>query len=74
MGSAETRRRFRTGITVGIAAALLGGLTLTSCASRLRSNGEAELRLRETANLIDEVKIFGRTLNIEPTGFISETR
>jgi hypothetical protein len=69
----SARRRFRTGTTLGIAAILLGGLTLASCASALYSSGEAELRLRETAKLIDEVKIFGRTLNIEPTEALART-
>lgn len=73
MGSTEIRRRFRPGITAGIAAALLGGLFLSSCATSLGPSGEAALRLRETANLIDEVKSFGRTLNIEPTEALART-
>ena len=73
MGSPETGRRFRTGMTLAIAAALLGGLTLASCASRVGPSGEAGQQLRQTANLIDEVKIFGRTLNIEPTEALART-
>jgi hypothetical protein len=57
----------------GMAAALLGGALLSSCAGAFRPNGEGGSRLRETANLIDEVKAFGRSLGIEPTEALART-
>jgi len=73
MGLSEIRRRFRPETAAGVAAALLCALILSSCASGLRPGGQATLRLRETANLINEVKTFGRTLGIEPTEALART-
>jgi hypothetical protein len=49
------------------------GLVFVSCTAGHRLNGEAASRLRDTANLIDEVKVFGRTLGIEPTEALART-
>jgi hypothetical protein len=54
-----------TGFGIGLIAAL----TFTSCATVLRPDA----RLRETAGLVEEVKIFGRSLGIEPTPALSRT-
>jgi hypothetical protein len=48
-------------------------LSLSACALPARSNLPSEARLRETASLIEDVKSFGRTLGIEPTGALSRT-
>ena len=73
MGLSEIRGRFRPETAAGVAAALLCALILSSCTSGLRPGGQATLRLRETANLINEVKTFGRTLGIEPTEALART-
>ena len=57
----------------GAAATILGALFLSSCATGLWPSGEAALRLRKMANLIDDVKTFGRTLSIEPTEALART-
>ncbi len=57
----------------GLAATVLLAFSICSCAvARPLENGLAE-RLRETANLIEEVKAFGKTLGIEPTPALSQT-
>lgn len=48
-------------------------LSLSACALTARSNLPSEARLRETASLIEDVKSFGKTLGIEPTGALSRT-
>jgi hypothetical protein len=54
-----------------IAACLL--LNLAACSVGGRSDSPSDGRLRETASLIEEVKFFGKTLGIEPTGALSRT-
>jgi hypothetical protein len=48
-------------------------LNLAACAVVERPGRQSEQRLRETASLIEEVKAFGETLGIEPTGALSRT-
>ena len=48
-------------------------LSLNACGLTGRTDLKKEARLRETANLIEEVKAFGRLLGIEPTGALSRT-
>jgi hypothetical protein len=48
-------------------------LSLIGCAAVGRTGLQDEARLRETANLIEEVKAFGRTVGIEPTAALSRT-
>ena len=44
---------------------------LNACALVERPGSQSEQKLRETANLVEEVKAFGKTLGIEPTGALS---
>jgi hypothetical protein len=63
-----TRRSWlssRTDFAVGLIAALI----FTSCTAIVRPDA----RLRETAGLVEEVKVFGKTLGIEPTPALSRT-
>ena len=46
---------------------------LSACATLPPPDVDRTGRLRETANLIDEVKAFGKTLGIEPTPALSRT-
>jgi hypothetical protein len=46
-------------------------LSLNSCGVAVRTDLQSEARLLATASLIDEVKAFGKTLGIEPTGALS---
>jgi len=48
-------------------------LALNACALSARSGFQSDEGLRETADLIQEVKAFGRTLGIEPTDALSRT-
>ena len=48
-------------------------LSLNACGLAGRTDLKNEARLRETANLIEEVKAFGKMLGIEPTGALSRT-
>ncbi len=48
-------------------------LSLNACVAARRADQENDARLRETAGLIEEVKAFGKTLGIEPTGALSRT-
>ena len=48
-------------------------LSLNACAVVERPDSRSEERLRETASLIEDVKAFGKTLGIEPTGALSRT-
>jgi hypothetical protein len=48
-------------------------LSLNACGLARRADSQNEARLRETANLIEEVKAFGKMLGIEPTGALSRT-
>jgi hypothetical protein len=63
---------FRLRVQGGFVAASLI-LCLNSCGVAVRTDIQRETRLRETASLIDEVKAFGKTLGIEPTGALSRT-
>jgi hypothetical protein len=54
-----------TDVTSGLIAALI----FTSCTPILRPDA----RLRETAGLVEDVKVFGKTLGIEPTQALSRT-
>ncbi len=48
-------------------------LSLSACALRPPGDLPSEARLRETVSLIEDVKSFGKTLGIEPTGALSRT-
>lgn len=48
-------------------------LSLSACALPGAGDLPKDTRLRETASLIEDVKSFGRTLGIEPTGALSRT-
>jgi hypothetical protein len=48
-------------------------LNLNACAIGRRDDLQNEARLRETASLIEEVKVFGKMLGIEPTAALSRT-
>jgi hypothetical protein len=48
-------------------------LSLSACTAVERAAPQSEQRLRETASLIEEVKVFGKTLGIEPTEALSRT-
>jgi hypothetical protein len=61
----RSRLRSCTGFAIGFIAALI----FTSCTTILRQDS----RLRETASLVEEVKVFGKTLGIEPTPALSRT-
>jgi len=51
----------------------LAGVFLSACATIPPAGVDRTGRLRETANLIDDVKAFGKTLGIEPTPALSRT-
>jgi hypothetical protein len=65
MMTRRSRLRPWTDFVIGVIAALI----FTSCTPILRPDG----RLREIAGLVEEVKVFGRTLGIEPTSALSRT-
>lgn len=52
---------------------MLAGIFLSACAAIPPAGVDRSGRLRETANLIDEVKAFGKALGIEPTPALSRT-
>jgi hypothetical protein len=56
---------------VGVLIAVIGLLAASSCATVVTRDAAA--RLEETASVIDDVKLFGRTLGIEPTAALSRT-
>jgi hypothetical protein len=62
-------RRSRLSPWTGFAIGLIAPLIFTSCTAIVRPDA----RLRETAGLVEEVKVFGKTLGIEPTPALSRT-
>src|ERR671914_2999421 len=48
-------------------------LSLGACALPAPGDLPSDIKLRETASLIEDVKSFGKTLGIEPTGALSRT-
>jgi hypothetical protein len=48
-------------------------LSLGACALPAPGDLPSDIKLRETASLIEDVKSFGKTLGIEPTGALSKT-
>jgi hypothetical protein len=67
MGSTYWRHRARQLVLISAI------LSLAACALPAPGHLPSEVRLRETASLIEEVKSFGKTLGIEPTGALSRT-
>lgn len=62
-------RRSRLSSWTGFAIGLIAPLIFISCTAI----GRPDARLRETAGLVEEVKVFGKTLGIEPTPALSRT-
>ena len=62
-------RRSRLSPWTGLASGLIAALIFTSCTAIVGPDA----RLRETAGLVEEVKVFGKTLGIEPTPALSRT-
>jgi hypothetical protein len=56
-----------------LGAAVIFIITLSGCAAEFRAEVAPAEQLRKTANLIEEVKAFGKTLGIEPTEALSRT-
>src|SRR6266576_4860802 len=67
MRPTKDSRRFGLRVWSGLAAAILTVLGFSSCATIQPSSTGTDARLRQTANLVDDVKAFGITLGIEPT-------
>jgi len=67
-----TRRRVVRRTLSRLAGALLVIIVSSSCSTTVLPTGESD-RLRQTADLIDEVKAFGKTLGIEPTDALRRT-
>jgi hypothetical protein len=62
-------RRSRLNPWTDFVIGLIAALIFTSCATIL----SPDARLRETGRLVEEVKVFGKTLGIEPTPALSRT-
>jgi len=73
MRPTEDSRRFGLRVWSGLAAAILTVLVFSSCATIQPSSTGTDARLRQTANLVDDVKAFGITLGIEPTAALGRT-
>jgi len=64
-------KRSRLGHYIRAITAVAAMLAVSSCATSV--SRDAAARLAETANVIEEVKLFGRRLGIEPTEALSRT-
>ncbi|HEX9265396.1 MAG TPA: hypothetical protein VF977_13595, partial [Candidatus Binatia bacterium] len=73
MRPTKDSRRFGLRVWSGLAAAILTVLVFSSCATIQPSSTGTDARLRQTANLVDDVKAFGITLGIEPTAALGRT-
>jgi hypothetical protein len=65
--------RFWLRVWSGLATAILTVLGVSSCATIQPSITGTDARLRQTANLVEDVKAFGKTVGIEPTPALGRT-